>query len=302
MSENNKVVMAGASGMLGGALAKSLQQSGWQVVKLVRSTPQTEGEVQWDPAAGELDPQVLAEADAIVCFSGAPLVRWPWTRSYKKELVSSRIGPVETIVKALKQLPQDQRPAQLVTASAVGYYGDRGEEILTEDSRGANDFLAGLCRTWEERARQAPVECTTQLRTGIVIGDGGFISALAPLAKLGALGSVGSGEQWMPPIALEDHVRAVRFIIDNKLCGPINLVGPQPHRHREVMAQIAAAAGHKPAPRVPAAMARIGMGDMAQVVLTSQRVLPTRLESAGFKFNLPSLEAMISRTEVARED
>ena len=301
METANSVVIAGASGMLGTALTENLRSVGWKVTKLVRSRPQGEDEIQWDPAGGELDPQVLAGADAVVCLSGAPLVRWPWTKAYQRELVKSRLDPVDTIVSALESLRNNDRPHSFLSASAVGYYGDRGEEVLTEDSGGADDFLAGLCRTWEEHARRAPVECTTQIRTGIVVGDGGFIKALQPLAKLAVLGPVGSGEQWLPPIALSDHARAVRFALEKNLDGAVNLVGPQPYRHREVMAEIARAAGHSPAPRVPEPMVRLALGRMSQVVLTSQRVIPTRLESAGFEYQYPTLAEQVAHTPVAEE-
>lgn len=285
--------------MLGTALSENLTSAGWKVTKLVRSQPTGADQVQWDPAGRELDPAVLAGADAVVCFSGAALVRWPWTKGYQRTLVKSRLEPVDTIVTALEALDKHDRPHTFLSASAVGFYGDRGEEVLSEDSGGADDFLAGLCRTWEEHARRAPVECTTQIRTGIVIGDGGFIEALQPLAKLGLLGPVGSGEQWLPPIALSDHARAVRFALEKNLAGAVNLVGPQPYRHREVMAQIAGAAGHRPAPRVPEPMVRLALGRMSQVVLTSQRVLPTRLESAGFDYRYPTLAAQVAHTPVA---
>lgn len=295
METTKRAVIAGSSGLLGTALAQQLQAHGWRLTKLVRHRPTASDQVQWDPAHGELDPQVLAEAEAVICLSGAPLVHWPWTRSYQRQLVTSRLAPVQTLVNALRTLPAKQRPHTLLTASAVGYYGDRGEEILHEDSGGANDFLAGLCRTWERLAQSAPVACHTQIRTGIVIGEGGFIQALQPLARHGLLGPVGSGQQWLSPISLTDHARATEFALTHHLTGAVNLVGPEQYRNAEVMTMLARNAGHRPAPRVPAPLVRIGLGRLAQVVLTSQRAVPTRLQAAGFTYQHPTLEAQIAQ-------
>lgn len=280
------IVCAGTSGFIGTALLKELTDHGWSTTNLTRSQPRAENEVRWNPDSYELDPQVLASADAVICLNGAPLVKWPWTSSYKQELVDSRLKSVKTIADSINSLPKESRPRTFISGSAVGYYGSRGNEILTEDSTPSNDFLGGLCQVWEKQAQTAKVDRVIRLRTGLVLEDGGgMLAAMKPLFKLFAGGRLGDGRQWMPTISLRDHVAAIRFLLESEdLRGPFNLTGPQPVTNDEFTAALAEHFDRPVGPTVPEFGIRMVLGDMAVVALSSQYVVPQRLLDAGFEF------------------
>lgn len=280
------IVCAGTSGFIGTALLKELEDNGWSTTILTRSQPEADNEVAWFPDSYQLDSQVLADADAVICLNGAPLMRWPWTDSYKQELVNSRLKSVKTIADAINSLPKESRPRTFISGSAVGYYGSRENEILTEDSAPSNDFLGGLCQVWEKQARTAKVDRVIHVRTGLVLEDGGgMLQAMKPLFKMFAGGRLGDGRQWMPTISLRDHVRAIRFLLESdELSGAFNLTGPQPVANEEFTAAVAEYFDRPVGPTAPAFGIRMLLGDMAVVALSSQYVVPQRLEEAGFEF------------------
>lgn len=283
--ETKHVVLAGASGFVGSALVKELDEHGWKRTMLTRGEPESADEVQWNPDSYELDPLVLADADAVICLNGAPLAKWPWTRDYKQTLVDSRLKSVKTIADAINSLPEERRPKAFLSGSAVGYYGTRGNEVLTEESDPSNDFLGGLCQVWEAQARTAEVERVVHLRTGLVIDDdGGLVDTLAPLFKLNLGGQLGDGSQWMPVISRRDHVRAIRFLLESDLEGPFNLTGPSPVTNEEFTHTMAKHFNRLPGPPAPAFGIRMILGDMSVVALSSQYALPQRLRDAGFNF------------------
>lgn len=279
-----RYVLAGASGFLGSALRDSLVRDGHTVTSLVRHAPRTPEQVQWRPDRGELDPTALRGADAVICLSGAGVEDKRWTDEYKQVLRSSRIDSVATIARALAT---DRGSAVLVSASAVGYYGDSGAETVDEAAPPGDGFLARLCVDWEDAAapaRDAGVR-TAQLRTGLVLArHSGLLARLAPLFKLGLGGRIGNGEQYWPWISVTDEIAAIRHVVEAGLSGPVNLTGPAPVTNSDFAATLGRVV-HRPALLpVPGFALRIALGEFAGDVVIGQRAIPSKLLDSGFTF------------------
>jgi len=293
------VVLAGASGVIGSALAESLRADGHRVKTLVRQ-PTSEADVDsWDPAAGLLDPDFLAGADAVVCLSGAGVGDRRWTDDYKSLIRSSRVDSVGTVA---RHLAEYGGPRVLLAASAVGYYGDTRDRQVDEDAPPGDTFLAGVCVDWEaaaEPARAAGVR-VVHLRTGLVLtSSGGLLRRLATLVRAGAGGRLGSGRQYMPWISLTDEIRAIRFLLEAEVTGPVNLTAPAPATNAEFTRTLGHVL-HRPTPfAVPGFAARVTLGEFATEVLIGQRAVPRRLTDAGFEFRHAELEAAL-RAELDR--
>lgn len=286
-----KIAVTGSTGLIGTALVTRLHQAGHDVLRLVRHAPRRPDEVAWDPQAGTIDVARLAGVEAAVHLAGAGVGDKRWTDEYKRVIRDSRVLGTRTLVAALTSL--DPRPAVLVSGSAVGFYGDRGDEELTEESPGGQGFLADVVRAWE--AETAPAAAAgirvAMIRSGLVMSpSGGAFGRILPLVKLGLGGPLGDGRQWWPWITLEDEVGAIEFLLTHDVSGPVNLSAPAPARQRDVVKALAAAA-HRPsllpAPRFGL---RIVLGEFADDVLASQRELPRKLEAAGYVFRHPTLE------------
>ncbi|WAA64583.1 TIGR01777 family oxidoreductase [Microbacterium oxydans] len=279
-----RVVISGASGLIGSALADSLRADGVEVTTLVRRAPQSEDEAQWEPGESPLDPEVLAGAEAVVALGGASVGRLPWTRGYRRELIDSRLQATRTLTTALRALRADA-PA-LVSASAVGYYGSAPGEVLTEDSAAGETFLADLTVRWEAEARRAEDHTRVALlRTAPVIHRRGVLKPLVQLTRFGVSGPLGRGTQVWPWISLDDEVAAIRHIIDAKVAGPVNLTGPTPASANDIGRALAARM-HRPfwLP-VPSWALRFALGDAAEsLLLPDADVRPQVLERTGFRF------------------
>lgn len=294
-AERVKYFLSGASGMLGSAICTALRESRGEVVQLVRRPPSAPGQLQWDPMAEQpvADSSMLAGMDAAIHLSGANVAARRWTPAYRREMWTSRVGSTRALCRLLVRLPRP--PRSLVVASATGIYGDRGDEVLDEDSAPGTGFLAELCREWEEAARPAAEAGirVTHLRFGVVLGGkGGALARMLPVFRLGLGGRLGSGRQWMSWIALEDLVAAVRFVLDTTaLAGPVNLTAPEAVTNAGFTRALAAQL-HRPAVMpVPAWGLRLALGQMAdEALLASARVRPARLLAAGFRFARPGLE------------
>jgi uncharacterized protein (TIGR01777 family) len=293
------VVIAGASGFIGKALVLDLRGHGHQVTTLVRRSPVSESEVEWQPDRGQLDQAALAGADAVISLSGAGIADKRWTPAYQEVLAQSRLQPTATIAGALAAMPAELRPRSFLSASAIGYYGDRGDEPLTESAGCGDGFLADLVRRWEaatEPASGAGVRVAT-LRTGLVLSaSGGLLKRMVPLFKLGVGGKLGSGQQYQAWITLADQVDAIRHILaTDELDGPVNLVGPAPVRNSEFTAELARVL-HRPAVLpAPAWGLRLALGGFAdEGVLLSQRVLPEKLTSSGYRFEHGDLASALT--------
>ena len=289
-----RVAITGASGLIGSALSAFLRGRGDEVVRLVRRPVQAADEVRWDPAAHLLAPGDLAGVTAVVHLAGAGVGDHRWTPSYQQQILGSRVDGTQTIAHALAELGE---PVRLVSGSAVGGYGDRGDEVLTEDSAFGEGFLSEVVRAWEaaaDPAREAGL-AVAHPRTGIVLSPkGGALERMLPLARLGILGPLGSGKQWWPWISLRDTVGALVHLVDHpEVVGPVNLVAPLPDRQLD----IARALGrqlHRPAVfPAPAFGIKLVLGGFSDEILTSKRVVAERLTASGFTQADPTIDAAL---------
>lgn len=296
MPERNQkhVVLAGASGLIGSALADSLRKDGVRVTSLVRRAPQRAGEVQWLSGDAPLDPAVLEGAHAVVGMNGASIGKFPWTRSYKSTLLWSRITPTRTLAAAVKALGDDA-PA-FISASAVGYYGSVPGARLTEQSPLGSSFLADLCGEWENAARGAGEKGRVVLtRTAPVVHPRGVLKPLMLLTKLGVSGPIGRGTQVWPWISLNDEVGAIRHAIDSDLAGPVNLTGPTRATANDLGFALARAMNRPFLVRAPEWGLKLALGkDATEALLTSDAdVVPEVLEKSGYVFAHPTVEAAV---------
>jgi uncharacterized protein len=288
-----RIVLTGSGGLIGTALAASLERDGIEVTRLVRRPPAAPGETRWDPRkpGTGLDPAVVSGAGAVVHLSGAPVAGGRWTDSRKRVLRDSRIGSTATLVTAMTTAAQP--PPVLLCGSAIGWYGDTGDRGVTESAPAGSGFLAGLVRDWEaatEPASAAGIR-VVNLRSGVVLSrQGGLLGPLLPLFRLGLGARLGSGRQYLSWIARTDHVRAARFLLDaDEVAGPVNLTAPAPVTNAEFTAALAAAL-HRPALLgVPGGLVRAALGELSGELLGSTRALPERLQQAGFTFRYPDI-------------
>jgi len=292
------ILMSGASGMLGKAIGESLRKRGAHLLRLVRNAPTAArpanraDEVSWNPSAGEIDATSLEGVHAAIHLSGANVASHRWTAAYKREMTDSRIVTTRVLSEALAKLKSP--PQVLVTASAVGFYGDRGDEILDEDSPAGTGFFSELCTSWEAAARPA-LEAgirVVHLRLGMVIGpDGGAMARLTPIFRLGLGGPLGSGRQWMSWVSEADAVSAAVFCLDDaRMAGPVNVVAPAPATNAVFTRELGRAV-HRPALLpAPSFALRLAFGEMAdEALLASTRAVPKRLLDAGFPFSQANL-------------
>ena len=287
------VAVTGASGLIGTALTAALEKRGDRVVPIGRRP--TDGGVVWDPGTRQIDETTLDDIDAVVHLAGER-IDGRWTATKKRRILDSRVEGTEVLAGALANL--DHPPAVVVSASAIGFYGDRGDEELTEDSQPGTGFLAEVCERWEAAA--APIASPdTRLvlaRTGIVCTpDGGALGRMLALTRLGLGGRLGNGRQWWPWITIEDEVRALLHLLDTPIVGPVNLVAPEICRNAEFVRSLARALRRPAVLPAPALALRAALGEMANgLLLASARVRPARLEDSGFKFKSPDLASAIT--------
>ncbi|MFJ4028395.1 TIGR01777 family oxidoreductase [Paenarthrobacter sp. NPDC089989] len=290
-----RIVMSGASGMIGTALATLLLANGHDVVTLVRRPARAPGEHSWDPSAGILDESVLDGVDAVVNLSGAGIGDRPWTPGRIKALHDSRILPTRTLAAAMARVGRP--PRAFISQSASGYYGASRDQVLTEDSAPGTGVLAPLCVQWEAEARKAPdsVRVVTP-RTGVVLSpSGGALGPLLPLLKAGLGGPFGNGRQYWPWITLADEAAALAFLITAELEGPVNVCAPGLADVNTIVSRLAGAFQRPALLRVPGPALRLVLGGLAdELILANQAMDPGRLAGAGFQWQHPSLsEAMI---------
>jgi uncharacterized protein len=299
-----KILISGSSGLVGTAATAALQSDGHSVVHLVRPGGAAKaGDVQWDPMRATVDVVGIEGVDAVIHLSGAGIADSRWTDDRKQVLRSSRVDTTRVLVDSLSRMKQ--KPRLLMVASAIGYYGLRGDEILTESSTNGTDFLALVCRDWEAEASRAAAMGirTVALRFGIILsGKGGALPRMLTPFKLGLGGRLGNGQQWMSWIAIEDVIGIIRHAIANQqVSGPVNVVGPNPVRNEE-FTRLLAAMLHRPAIfPAPAFLLRLALGEMADAVLLgSDRVKPERILAAGYKFRFEILEPALRAAVLSR--
>jgi len=285
-----RVAITGASGLIGSALSAFLSARGDQVVHLVRRRPRAPHEIEWDPGSGRLDPGELSGLTAAVHLAGAGVADHRWTPAYKQEILDSRVNGTTTIARALADLGE---PIALVSGSAIGAYGDRGEEVLTEESDTGTGFLADVVRAWESAtspAQEAGLR-VVHARTGLVLTpDGGAMKRVLPLARFGLAGPLGSGKQYWSWITLQDELRALAHLIDHDLAGPVNLVSPQPLRQVDVMKALGTQLGRPVLLPAPTLALRVALGEFASDILSSSRIMPSALTASGFVFDHDTIE------------
>ena len=285
-----RVAITGASGLIGSALVPHLRSHGHEVLRLVRRLAAAPDEISWDPTAGTVDLEALAGVDGVVHLAGAGVGDHRWTESYKREILQSRVQGTSTIARAMAAL--DPKPRALVCGSAIGYYGNRGDTPLDETSAPGTGFLADVVVAWEAAAapaQEAGIR-TTFARTGLVVAKGGGAFAkLMPIFRLGAGGKVGSGSQYWSFISLSDEIDALTHLLESDLSGPVNLTAPTPVTNADATTALGKLL-HRPALLpVPAFALKAVLGEFADDVLSSARVLPRVLEASGFTFSQPTI-------------
>ena len=278
-----RIVIAGASGLIGTHLSTVLRHAGHEVVTLVRRAPSSAAEIGWDPSARRLDPASLAGAGAVINLSGAGIGDRPWTRRRIEELFRSRLDATATLTQAMHEL--DVPPPTFISQSASGYYGDAGSTVLGEGTKAGTGLLSRLCVQWEAAAHAAPagVRVVTP-RTGVVFSrSGGALGRLLPLLRCGVGGPLGHGRQYWPWVTLPDVSSAFQFLIESHHTGPVNVCAPESADVNSLISALAAAL-HRPAVlRVPAPVLRLVLGKLAdELLLPSQRMDPAILAGAGF--------------------
>ncbi len=286
------VLVTGSSGLVGSALIPNLDAGGHRVFRLVRGSPQGDVERRWDPERGELDAASLDGVQAVVHLAGENIASGRWNDAKKDRIRSSREDGTRLLAQGLAELQTP--PGVLICASAVGYYGNRGEEILNEESAPGDDFLAETCLAWEQAARPAADAGirTVYLRIGIVLSaDGGALAKMLFPFKMGAGGVIGSGNQYMSWVTLSDLVGIVDHALNTEtLQGPVNAVSPAPVTNREFTRALGGVLSRPTLLPMPAFAARLAFGEMADaLLLSSTRVLPARLQESGYDFQHPQL-------------
>jgi hypothetical protein len=288
-----RFLVAGASGLVGGALTPFLQSQGHEVVRLVRRQAARPDEVSWNPERGELDAARLRGIDVILNLAGENVAGGRWTAERCEAILASRVNTTRTLVKAVAAMRH--RPFAFINASATGIYGDRGEEQVTEDSGRGPGFLADVCAAWENETAEAEALGlrAVALRTGVVLtAAGGALGKMLPAFRAGLGGRIGGGRQWMSWITMDDLVGAIyHTVLDQRCAGPVNTVAPEPVRNAE-FARVLGAVLKRPALLpAPAPLLKLALGRMAEdVLLAGVRVAPSRLQEAGFVFRFTKLE------------
>ena len=296
-ARERRILLAGASGMIGIPLRRSLVEAGHVVHTLVRRAPQGPSEHQWDPDAGTIDSGIIDHIDVVINLSGASIGKIPWTKRHKNLIMSSRVNATRTLATAITQAAKT--PSLLIQGSAVGFYGDRGDEELTEFSPRGPGFLADVVEAWEAEAQVASSQKTRVCfaRTGLVVGRGGALAPLALQTRLGVGGNIGSETQWWPWISLHDEVRALSYLVTHDTDQTLfNLVGPTPATATDLTKELARALRRPHLLGLPTIAIKALMGEAGEeLLLSSQRVINQRLDIIGFRFDDVTIADAIAR-------
>ena len=286
-----RIVISGSSGFIGTALVESLRKDGHEVLRLVRRPATAQTEVTWDPAKGTLDTEKLGHVDAIINLAGAGVGDHRWTAKYKKQILVSRVNATNTLVQAALTL----KPSVFINASAIGWYGETGDNKVDESSPNGEGFLADVVREWEAATKPASNAGirTVMIRTGLVMAPkGGAWSKMIPLFKLGLGGRFGSGKQFWSFVTLADELAAIKFLLTNSnVSGPVNVTAPNPATNAEVTKAMSKVYKRPAFFHVPAIALKIVLGEFSSEILHSARVLPTKLLDAGFEFQSPDINS-----------
>ena len=286
-----KIVITGSSGLIGSALVRDCEKKNFEVVKLVRRAPKQENESQWDPVKGIVDLNVLEKATAIVNLAGAGVGDRRWSKKYKKLILDSRVNSTETLANAIVNLKTP--PSVFVSGSAIGFYGDTADVAVDENANLGEGFLSDVVFNWEYAAQRVKSNNIRVVhpRTGLVMSKrGGLLKKILPLFKLGLGGKLGNGKQYWSYISLEDEIRAIHHVIDDvRLTGGVNFTNPNPVTNAEFTKSLASVVNRPAFLNVPSLALKIALGEFSIEALGSSRILPSKLQAAGFKFNQPDI-------------
>lgn len=293
-----KILISGSHGLVGQALNRSLASDGHTVMRLVRRSSASENEIEWQPESGVIDPSKIEALDAVIHLAGESIASGRWTDVKKQRIFDSRVKGTFALSKAIAQL--NEPPKTFLCASAIGYYGDRKDELLRESSAPGNDFLATVCVQWEKATGPAVEKGirTVCTRFGIILDKkGGALAKMLTPFRMGIGGRVGDGKQWMSWIALDDVVTALRFVLNKaNITGPVNFVAPNPVTNEAFTRALGRTLGKPSLIPIPEFGVRLAFGEMADaLLLSSQRVDPTKLKDAEFDFRLTTIEEALRR-------
>ena len=291
MKTPQRVAITGASGLIGSALVGYLKSEGHTVQRLVRRAPISPDEIQWDPKTGFVDLEPLRGVDAIIHLAGVGVGDKRWNKKYKAEILNSRLLGTTAIAHAVNEV----KPQVFISASAIGWYGESGNRAVVESDKAGDDFLAAVCREWEGAADLVEGVRTVKLRTGLVLDPtGGALGKMLPLFRFGLGGKMGNGKQWWSWITLHDLIRAISFMLESDVKGPINLTAPNPVTNQEFTSALARAM-HRPALfPAPAIALKIALGGFSSEILGSKKVIPQALTEAGFEWDYPHITSALA--------
>ena len=292
--ETMRVLISGASGLVGTELARQLIEAGHEPFRLVRRAVKAAGEVSWNPSRGEIDPEIMESVDAVVNLAGATTGRIPWTKKYKREIVSSRIDSTKTLVAAINRAKNP--PTVLISGSASGFYGEGGSNWLTEESPKGEGFLSDLADKWEQEAMKAKARVVLVRTTLVMSRKRGALGPLIPLLKLGVGGPIGSGKQFWAWINLVDEAAAIIHLINTPGAqGPFNLTAPEPATCEEIIVGLGRAINRPTFLRIPEFAMKLLIGEAAEeLLLVSQKMTANKLIGSGFRFRYPDLQSSIN--------
>ena len=291
MSTPQRIAITGASGLIGSALVGHLKSEGHTVQRLVRRTPVSPEEIQWDPKTGYVDLDALRGVDAVIHLAGAGVGDKRWNKKYKAEILNSRLLGTTAIAHAVNEV----KPQVFISASAIGWYGESGNRGVIESDKAGDDFLAAVCREWEAAADLVEGVRTVKIRTGLVLDPtGGALGKMLPLFRFGLGGKMGNGKQWWSWITLHDLIRAITFMLEGTIAGPVNLTAPNPVTNQEFTSALARAM-HRPALfPAPAIALKIALGGFSSEILGSKKVIPQVLTEAGFEWDYPHITSALT--------
>lgn len=289
-----RVLISGASGLVGTEVVRQLSEAGHEPIKLVRRVTKAPDEVSWNPSRGEIDPEIMESIDAVVNLAGATTGRIPWTKKYKKEIVSSRIDSTRTLVTAINRAGNP--PTVFVSGSASGFYGEGGSNFLTEDSPKGKGFLSDLAHDWEQEAMKARARVVLIRTTLVMSRKRGALGPLMPLLRLGVGGPIGSGQQFWAWINLVDEAAAIIHLINTPSAnGPFNLTAPEPATCEEMIVGLGKAINRPTFLRIPEFAMKLFIGEAAEeLLLVSQKMTANKLIGSGFRFRYPDLRSSIN--------
>jgi uncharacterized protein (TIGR01777 family) len=286
-----RIAITGASGLIGTALVGHLKSEGHTVQRFVRRPVVASDEIQWDPKTGYVDIDALRGVDAIIHLAGVGVGDKRWSKKYKAEILNSRLLGTTAIANAANEV----KPQVFISASAIGWYGESGNRAVIETDRVGDDFLAAVCREWEGAADLATGTRVVKIRTGLVLDPtGGALGKMLPLFRLGLGGKLGNGKQWWSWITLHDQIRAITFLLENNISGPVNITSPNPVTNQEFTSALARAM-HRPALfPAPAIALKIALGGFSSEILGSKKVMPHALTEAGFSWDYPHITSALT--------